>query len=30
MPALGGLFLTLAALCVAVGVFRSRWGEERA
>jgi hypothetical protein len=27
--ALGGLFLTLAALCVAVGVLRARWGEER-
>ena len=27
--ALGGLFLTLAALCVAVGVFRARWGEQR-
>ena len=25
--ALGGLFLTLAALCVAVGLFRARWGE---
>jgi hypothetical protein len=25
--ALGGIFLTLAALAVAIGAFRSRWGE---
>lgn len=25
--ALGGIFLTLAALSVAIGVFRGRWGE---
>ena len=25
--ALGGTFLTLAALCVAIGAFRARWGE---